>query len=153
MTAALLHPALEILENYDRENHGELRSTLSVYLTKERNQLLASEALYIHPNTMRYRLSRIRELTGLTLEDPEELKYLEINVDVLGDTEDISSEAELDPKRYGVIVTNGMRRGLLLPNLDGVDTVAEQISIARSKAGIGPGESISLQRFEVVRHV
>lgn len=79
MTAALLHPALEILENYDRENHGELRSTLSVYLTKERNQLLASEALYIHPNTMRYRLSRIRELTGLTLEDPEELKYLRLS--------------------------------------------------------------------------
>ena len=84
--------------------------------------------------------------------EEEELPYLDISVDVLGDTEDIASERELDPKRYGVIVTNGIRRGLLLPNLDGVDTVAEQISIARQKAGIRPSETVSLQRFEVVRH-
>ncbi len=84
--------------------------------------------------------------------EEEELSYLDISVDVLGDTEDIASERELDPKRYGVIVTNGMRRGLLLPNLDGVDTVTEQISIAKQKAGIRPSESVSLQRFEVVRH-
>ena len=56
-------------------------------------------------------------------------------------------------KRYGVIVTSGMRRGLLLPDLDGVDTVSEQIAIARQKAGIRPGEKVSLQRFEVVRHI
>ncbi|HCS00657.1 MAG TPA: extradiol ring-cleavage dioxygenase, partial [Lachnospiraceae bacterium] len=68
------------------------------------------------------------------------------------DTEDIAGEAELDPQRYGVIVTKGARRGLLLPNLDGVDTVEEQIAIAKQKAGISPSESVSLQRFEVVRH-
>ena len=79
MTAALLHPALETLERYDRENQGELRDTLSAYLAWERNQQLASEALHIHPNTMRYRLQRIREVTGLTLEDPEELKYLRLS--------------------------------------------------------------------------
>lgn len=83
----------------------------------------------------------------------EELDDLEINVDVLSEAESISSSAELDVKRYGVIVTNGMRRGLLLPDLDGVDTVEQQIEIARKKAGIGPSEEISLQRFEVVRHV
>ncbi|MCR5627406.1 MAG: AmmeMemoRadiSam system protein A, partial [Lachnospiraceae bacterium] len=82
----------------------------------------------------------------------EELPFLEINVDVLGDAEDISSPDELDVKKYGVIVTNGYRRGLLLPDLDGVDTVEEQISIARQKAGIGPSESVQLQRFEVIRH-
>lgn len=84
---------------------------------------------------------------------PDELDDLEINVDVLGDAEDIDSPAELDVRRYGVIVSNGMRRGLLLPDLDGVDTVEQQISIARQKAGIGPSEEIKLQRFEVVRHV
>ena len=83
----------------------------------------------------------------------DELDNLEINVDVLGDAEPISSPEELDVKRYGVIVTNGMRRGLLLPDLDGVDTVSQQIDIARQKAGIGPSEEISLQRFEVIRHV
>ncbi|MBR3166448.1 MAG: AMMECR1 domain-containing protein, partial [Lachnospiraceae bacterium] len=76
-----------------------------------------------------------------------------INVDVLGEPEDISSPEDLDVKRYGVIVTNGVRRGLLLPDLDGVDTVEQQISIARQKAGIGKWESVKLQRFEVVRHV
>ncbi len=84
---------------------------------------------------------------------PDELEDLEINVDVLGDAEPINSPAELNVKRYGVIVSNGMRRGLLLPDLDGVDTVEQQIDIARQKAGIGPSEEISLQRFEVVRHV
>ena len=83
----------------------------------------------------------------------EELPYLEISVDVLGDAEDISSESELDVKRYGVIVTKGMRRGLLLPNLDGVDTVEEQLSIAKQKAGLMPDEKgCRLERFEVVRH-
>ncbi len=82
----------------------------------------------------------------------DELPYLEINVDVLGETEDISNTAELDPKRYGVIVTSGFKRGLLLPDLEGVDTVEKQIRIARNKAGITPEEDISLQRFEVVRH-
>ncbi len=83
---------------------------------------------------------------------PEELPYLEINVDVLGEPEPISSPDQLDVKRYGVIVTRGMRRGLLLPDLEGVDTVEEQIAIARQKAGIREGEPIELQRFEVIRH-
>ena len=83
---------------------------------------------------------------------PDELPYLDVNVDVLGEAEDITSPAELDVRRYGVIVTSGMRRGLLLPDLEGVDTVEQQIAIARRKAGIGAGEKISLQRFEVVRH-
>mgnify|MGYP001140757807 FL=1 len=82
----------------------------------------------------------------------EELEHLTIHVDVLGDTERIDSPEELDVKRYGVIVTSGYRRGLLLPNLEGVDTVEEQIAIARQKAGIGGTEEVELERFEVVRH-
>lgn len=83
----------------------------------------------------------------------DELKWLEISVDVLGEAEPISSTAELDVKRYGVIVSKGRKRGLLLPDLDGVDTVEEQISIAKSKAGIAAWDNnVELQRFEVVRH-
>ena len=83
----------------------------------------------------------------------DELKWLEISVDVLGDPEPVSSPDELDVKRYGVIVTKGRKRGLLLPDLDGVDTVEEQISIAKSKAGIADWDKkVELQRFEVVRH-
>lgn len=83
---------------------------------------------------------------------PDELKYLEINVDVLDAPEDIESKDQLDVKRYGVIVTSMGRRGLLLPDLEGVDTVEQQISIAKRKAGIGEDEPVKLQRFEVIRH-
>ena len=83
---------------------------------------------------------------------PEELKWLEISVDVLGEPEDIDSEKDLDVKRYGVIVSSGHRRGLLLPDLDGVDTPERQVAIARQKAGIGAKEKVKRQRFEVIRH-
>ena len=82
-----------------------------------------------------------------------ELPFLEINVDVLGEPEDISFMDELDVKRYGVIVTKGRRRGLLLPDLEGVDTVEYQVRIARMKAGIrDEEEGVQLSRFEVIRH-
>ena len=83
-----------------------------------------------------------------------ELPWLEINVDVLGEAEDIDSIDQLDVKRYGVIVsTRDGRRGLLLPDLDGVDTPEEQVSIAMRKGGIQKHEKYFLQRFEVVRHI
>ena len=85
---------------------------------------------------------------------PEELESLEISVDVLGEPEKIRSKDELDVKRYGVIVTKGFRRGLLLPNLDGVDTVDEQLRIALRKAGLSEWEkNFEMERFEVVCHV
>ena len=84
--------------------------------------------------------------------EPGELPYLEINVDVLGEPEDIDSMEELDVKRYGVIVTSGYKRGLLLPDLDGVDTVEQQVEIAMRKGRISEDEDYSLQRFEVIRH-
>lgn len=84
--------------------------------------------------------------------EPEELDKLTITVDVLGDTEKIDSPDKLDVKRYGVVVKKGYRKGLLLPNLEGVDTVEEQIAIAKQKAGIGAEEEAELERFEVVRH-
>ena len=72
---------------------------------------------------------------------------------VLSEPEPIDGPHQLDVKRYGVIVsTEDGRRGLLLPNLDGVDTVEEQISIARSKGGISEYDEYQLERFEVVRH-
>ena len=83
--------------------------------------------------------------------EKEELDYLEINVDVLGEPEDIDSEEQLNVKEYGVIVTSGMKRGLLLPDFDGVDTVSDQVSIAKKKAGI-KDEPYTLQRFKVTRH-
>ena len=83
---------------------------------------------------------------------PDELPWLDISVDVLGEPEDIDSEDELDVKRYGVIVSCGHRRGLLLPDLDGVDTPRQQVEIAMKKGGIHKFDKYRLQRFEVIRH-
>ena len=82
----------------------------------------------------------------------DELPYLEMSVDVLAEPEPINSPEKLDVKRYGVIVTSGRKRGLLLPNLYGVDSIEQQIEIACRKAGIHEDEEYSLERFEVVRH-
>lgn len=81
-----------------------------------------------------------------------ELDDLDISVDILSPPEPIASAAELDPVRYGVIVQSGRRRGLLLPNLEGVDTVAQQVQIAKQKAWIGPDEPCDLFRFQVDRY-
>lgn len=82
----------------------------------------------------------------------DELNYLDINVDVLGEIEQIKSKAELDVKKFGVVVRSGYKRGLLLPDIDGVDTVEQQIKIAKQKARIYSDENVILYRFEVVRH-
>lgn len=83
---------------------------------------------------------------------PGELGRLEYSVDVLGQPEAIESIEDLDVKRYGVIVRSGRRSGLLLPDIEGVDTPRQQVAIALQKAGISPGEPYKLERFEVIRH-
>lgn len=83
---------------------------------------------------------------------PGELSGLSYSVDVLGEAEDVPDVSYLDPKTYGVIVRSGRKAGLLLPDLEGVDTAAEQVRIASMKAGIHPGEPLQLQRFKVTRH-
>jgi AmmeMemoRadiSam system protein A len=82
-----------------------------------------------------------------------ELPGLKIKVDVLSEPESVESPDDLDPGRYGAIVSaSGGRRGLLLPALEGVETVEQQIRICRQKGGIGPNEPATLQRFTVERH-
>lgn len=81
-----------------------------------------------------------------------ELGSLVYSVDVLKKPEPINSIKELDVERYGVIVRSGHRSGLLLPNLEGVNTPEEQINIALQKAGIGKNEPYTMERFEVIRH-
>ncbi len=101
----------------------------------------------------------VRNAVSACSEDPrfspvteDELADLVYSVDVLTTPEPIASDDMLDPKRYGVIVESGGRRGLLLPDLAGIDTVAEQLSIACRKGGIDPNGPVKLWRFEVVRH-
>lgn len=81
----------------------------------------------------------------------EELSRLSITVDILGALEPVGSLAELDPKRFGVIVSHGRKQGVLLPNLEGVDTVEQQLGIAMQKAGIPLDQQIAVQRFRINR--
>lgn len=82
----------------------------------------------------------------------EELDQLVYSVDVLGQAEEIDSKEMLDPKNYGVIVSKGSKRGLLLPNLEGVNTIDEQLEIVLQKAGISERDKYKIERFQVVRH-
>lgn len=83
---------------------------------------------------------------------PQELPALSYTVDLLTSPEPVAGLEELDPQRYGVIVSNGGRRGLLLPAIEGVETVEQQLAIARLKAGLAPEEPAELYRFEVERY-
>jgi AmmeMemoRadiSam system protein A len=123
--------------------HGKLRGCIGTISATRKN--IAEEIIHNAVSAC----SRDPRFSPVT---EGELSSLEISVDVLGELEPIDSPAELDVKRYGVIVSRGLKRGLLLPNLDGVDTVEDQVRIARQKGGIGEHEPYSLERFEVIRH-
>lgn len=127
----------------ETEEEGELRGCIGTIQAVQRS--IAEEIIQnaISASTRDPRFFPIRS---------EELDRLSISVDVLGELEEVDSLRQLDAKRYGVVVTKGRRRGLLLPNLEGVDTVEDQVAIAKRKAGIGETERVQLQRFEVIRH-
>ena len=82
----------------------------------------------------------------------EELSELQVEVSVLQEPQPVVDESDLDPLKYGVIVRRDARRGILLPDIEGVDTVARQLAITRKKAAIDPDEPVSLWRFEVKKY-
>ncbi|MCL1793805.1 MAG: AmmeMemoRadiSam system protein A [Oscillospiraceae bacterium] len=134
-------------------------SKAGVFVSLHKNGKLRGCIGTIAPTTENVALEIIQNAVSAGLSDnrfepvsAEELPYLTYKVDVLMPPEPIEGPKELDAKRYGVIVSSGYKRGLLLPNLDGVETAEKQISIARKKGGIPEGAKITLERFEVVRH-
>lgn len=84
--------------------------------------------------------------------DENELPEIEYSVDVLSPPEKITDLRDLDPKKFGIIVIQGGRRGLLLPDLEGVNTVEEQLSITKRKAGIWTDDDLEIFRFTVTRY-
>jgi AmmeMemoRadiSam system protein A len=125
------------------KKHGDLRGCIGTFDPTRAN--IAEEIVHnaISSATGDPRFSPVRE---------SELPELEYSVDVLTHPEPVDSRDKLDPKKYGVIVESNFRRGLLLPDLEGVDTAAEQIRICRLKAGISEDEPVKLYRFEVRRY-
>ncbi len=123
--------------------HGDLRGCIGTIEPQRSN---VAEEIILNAISSATRDPRFFPIT------PYELKDLEYSVDVLTTPESVKSKKQLDPRRYGVIVEAGWRKGLLLPDLEGVDTVKEQIDICRQKAGIMPDEPVKLYRFEVRRY-
>ena len=125
------------------KKQGRLRGCIGTIFPQQKS--IAAEAVTnaVSAGLDDHRFSRVR---------PEELPELVYSVDVLTDPEPINSINELDPLKYGVIVRSGHKTGLLLPNLEGIDSPEQQVEIAREKAGIRASEDISLERFEVIRY-
>jgi MEMO1 family protein len=125
------------------KKNGDLRGCIGTFEPQQPN--VAGEIIRnaVSASTEDYRFGPITE---------DELDDLEYSVDVLTTPEPIEDMNQLDPKKYGVIVACGRRRGLLLPDLEGVDTAQYQIDICRQKGGISRGEPVKLYRFEVKRH-
>jgi hypothetical protein len=125
------------------KKHGELRGCIGTYMPScdcIANEIIQN-AISAATNDPRFRPVQDYELHEITC-----------SVDILTCPERVADPRELDPKKYGIIVVSGFRRGLLLPDLDGVNTVEEQLRITKMKAGILPHEDVELYRFEVIRH-
>jgi hypothetical protein len=124
---------------------GKLRGCIGTYLPTQDN--LANEII-------KNAISAATQDPRFPPVDTSEIRDLEISVDVLSKPEPVKSQRELDPKKYGVIVSKGWQRGLLLPDLEGVDTVEQQLEIAKQKAGLGGTsvEQLEIQRFTVTRY-
>ncbi|MDD3631673.1 MAG: AmmeMemoRadiSam system protein A [Atribacterota bacterium] len=111
------------------------------------------------PNKDNIALEIIENAISSAIHDPrfspvtlDEVGSLSISVDVLSAPEEIKNNSQLNPKKYGVIVSCGYKKGLLLPDLEGVDTIEQQIDIARQKAGIYADEDFKIERFEIKRY-
>lgn len=123
--------------------HGELRGCIGTF---EPTRESVAEEIIANAINSSTRDPRFPPVTESELDD------LEYSVDILTEPEPVTDLSQLDPNEYGIIVESGLRRGLLLPDLPGVDTVEEQIAICRLKAGISSGEPIQLYRFRVRRY-
>ncbi|OGW62150.1 MAG: AmmeMemoRadiSam system protein A [Nitrospirae bacterium RBG_16_64_22] len=125
------------------KKNGELRGCMGTAIPREENVAREVISNAVSAATRDPRFAPVQ---------PEEADALRISVDVLSNPEPVADLGSLDPRRYGVIVRSGHRTGLLLPDLEGIDSADLQISIARRKAGIGENEPAEILRFEVSRH-
>jgi AmmeMemoRadiSam system protein A len=123
--------------------HNELRGCIGTFEATQDN--VAEEIVHnaISSATQDPRFHRVAK---------NELDDLDYNVDILTPPKPVKDKTQLDARKYGIIIQSGYRRGLLLPDLEGVDTVEQQIEICRLKAGISPEGPIDIYSFEVRRY-
>jgi AmmeMemoRadiSam system protein A len=149
----------QIKEVREEELPDELKEQAGVFVCIKVRGMLRGCIGTFHPMEKNIALETVRNAISAATCDPRfqcigphELDTLEYTVDVLTPPVQVRDRSELDPKRYGVIVQAGNRRGLLLPDIEGVDTVEKQVGIAMQKAGIPSGSEVTLLRFEVRRY-
>ena len=148
-----------------RELPAELQRPAGAFVTLHRHGQLRGCIGTIQPTCNTVAQEVIKNAVAAATRDPRfpplrpsELADLDVKVDVLGEPEPVNSLDQLDPKRYGLIVQSvdhPWKRGLLLPDLEGIDTIERQVYWTRHhKAGItDPDEPVQMFRFEVKRYV
>ncbi len=141
-----------------RELTPEMRERAGVFVSLHKHGELRGCIGTFEPMTENVAKEIIANAISSSTRDPRfppvavsELEDLEYSVDILTEPDPITDISQLDHRKYGVIVESGLKRGLLLPDLEGVDSVEEQIAICRLKAGISVDESVRLYRFQVAR--
>ncbi|MBF0464211.1 MAG: AmmeMemoRadiSam system protein A [Nitrospirae bacterium] len=138
----------------------EMRGRAGVFVSLKKGGQLRGCIGTFSPIRENVAMEIIRNALSAATEDPrfspvrsDELEEIKYSVDVLTAPEKVNDISELNPAKYGVIVGYGNRRGLLLPDLEGVDTVDEQLRITKMKAGIDPLETdVEIYKFEVRRY-
>jgi AmmeMemoRadiSam system protein A len=138
---------------------NEFDEKFAVFVSIKQNKNLRGCIGSITPKTSNLGNEIILNAVKAATKDPRfspisklELSNLTFSVDVLTPLEPIIDFSEHDPKKYGLVVKQGSKSGLLLPDLEGVKTAEKQLEICKKKAGIGSSESVEMFRFEVKRY-
>lgn len=144
---------------YPQNLSKEFHEGSAVFVSIKKDHKLRGCVGSITPQTKSLGSEIIRNAVSAATKDPRfppisklELANLTFSVDVLTPLESVKEISELDPKKYGLVIRQGSKSGLLLPDLDGVKTVERQVEICKNKAGIAQSESVTMFRFQVNRH-
>jgi AmmeMemoRadiSam system protein A len=168
MTSPLVQLARDTIEAYVKEGRvinppdeltPEMKERAGVFVSIHKGEDLRGCIGTFEPHRANVAQEIIGNAISAATQDPrfnpvnsDELEDLDISVDVLTEPLPVDDVSKLNPKKHGIIVECGYRRGLLLPDLPGVDTVQEQINICCAKGGIRQGENVNLYQFEVKRY-
>jgi len=124
------------------KKNGNLRGCMGTFSPVQKNAAyeIVSNAMTAAENDPRF--SEVKK---------EELSEISISVDILSEPEQVRDKSELDPKKYGILVKGGHQTGLLLPDLEGIETADKQLNIAKRKAGLREDDKVEIYRFTVSR--
>ncbi|HKL76641.1 MAG TPA: AmmeMemoRadiSam system protein A [Halanaerobiales bacterium] len=143
----------------DQEISEELNKEAGVFVTLKKNGDLRGCIGTIRPTQKNIAAEVQKNAISAAEHDPrfpavsgDELNEIDYSVDIIGEMEKVDSKEELNPKKFGIMVKGGHQTGLLLPDLEGIDTIEKQINIARKKAGLSKDADIEIYRFEVKRY-